>query len=249
MTTVWRVAHPIFSEKFGTRILMYHAIGTNVDGDTLGLYNLSPERFESHMRILASNHRDRLRSLDEESLRNDVPGIMVTFDDGYRDNLTAAAPVLVRLGIPFTVFVTTGPMLAAAPGRLGPDDLRALDNLPGATIGAHGVTHARLAECGDHQLRQELAGSKAYLEDILGHPVYSMSYPHGSVNRRVRDAAEEAGFQIGATSRFNINSPGRDPLLLCRTDIWSGDTDQDFSGKLAGYWDWRRWRHSDPSGH
>jgi peptidoglycan/xylan/chitin deacetylase (PgdA/CDA1 family) len=226
---------------------MYHAVGTPVPGDSLGLYNIAPERFESHMRILAARHRDSIEPLGTVSLKASRPGIILTFDDGYLDNLTRAYPVLSLLGIPFTVFVTTAPVIAKESGYLGVKELRELDALDGVTIGAHGATHVPLAECGDRRLKEELAGSKACLEDLLGHPVDSLSYPHGSVNRRVRDAAEQAGFRIGATSRFDINPPGRDPLLLCRTDIWAGDSDGVFVEKLAGDWDWRRWRHADPA--
>jgi len=226
---------------------MYHAVGTPVPGDALGLYTISPARFESHMRILAAGHRDSIRPLEGGSLKDAKPGIMLTFDDGYLDNLTRAYPVLSRLGIPFTVFVTTGPVLKNEDGYLGKKELRELSALDGVTIGAHGVTHVPLAECGVRQLKEELTGSKACLEDLLGRPVDALSYPHGSVNRRVRDAAQNAGFRIGATSRFDLNPPGRDPLLLCRTDIWAGDSDSVFSEKLAGDWDWRRWRHADPA--
>lgn len=247
MVACFRVAQIYIPPRDGNRILMYHAVGTEVEGDQRGLYNISPARFESHMRILAARHRDSLNALDAHSLSQTNHGIMITFDDGYLDNLTCAAPMLADLGIPFTVFVTTQPVIERKRGFLSPADLRALDNIPGATIAAHGVTHTRLAQCTDKKLREELNGSKSYLEDLLGHAVDSLSYPHGSVNQRVRDSAEEAGFRLGATSRFDINPPGRDPLLLCRTDIWSGDSESVFSEKLAGCWDWRRWRHADPS--
>ena len=247
LTTCYRAARPLVSGGTGHRILMYHAVGTPVPGDLRGLYNIAPALFESHMRILAAKYREHIMPLDEDALHGTKPGIMLTFDDGYRDNLTCAQPVLARLGIPFTVFVTTGPVVRKEAGYLSEKDLRDLDSLDGVTIGAHGVTHVPLAECGARRLKEELTGSKSCLEDLLGHEVDSLSYPHGSVNRSVRDAAAEAGFRIGATSRFDINTFGRDPLLLSRTDIWSGDLGSVFSEKLAGDWDWRRWCHPDPA--
>ena len=226
---------------------MYHAVGTQVEGDVRALYNISPARFKSHMKILATHYRKQIKPLDEESLRASEPGIMVTFDDGYIDNLTCAAPLLVELGIPFTVFVTTEPVMVGRRPMMNSQELRELDTLPGVKIGAQGVTHARLAECNDQQIHNELYGSKSFLEDVLQHPIDALSYPHGSVNQRVRNAAAATGFRIGATSRFDCNTPERDPLLLCRTDIWSGDSDAIFKEKLAGDWDWRRWRHPDPA--
>ena len=96
-------------------------------------------------------------------------------------------------------------------------------------------------------MNEELVGSRSYLEDLIGAKVNLLSYPHGAVNGRVRNMAENAGYQIGATSRFDINEYNRDPLLLCRTDIWAQDNLSTFRQKLQGDWDWNRWRSSDPA--
>jgi hypothetical protein len=65
-----------------------------------------------------------------------------------------------------------------------------------------------------------------------------MSYPHGAVDRRVRDAAGRAGYLLGACSRFGTNLDNRDPLILKRTDIWSDDGVNAFRSKMDGNWDW-----------
>ena len=102
-----------------------------------------------------------------------------------------------------------------------------------------------LDDLNDSQLKEELIASKNYLEDLIGSEVNMLSYPHGAVNNRVRDFVEMAGYQIGATSRFDLNEFGRDPLLLCRTDIWAQDNLSIFEQKLQGNWDWNRWRSTD----
>lgn len=231
----------------GLRILMYHAIGTPVEGDIRGLYNMSGSRFRSQMSYLAEHFPDRCVPFDGRPRDGDLLRISVTFDDGYRDNLTVAAPVLAKLGIPFTVFICTDAIAGRKTGFLGPDEVRELANFPGASIGAHSMSHARLTTCDDHRLNNELRGSKAYLEDLLGREVRTLAYPHGAVDRRVRNAAAHVGYQMGASSRFDINRPSRDPLLLCRTDIWADDDELVFGQKLRGDWDWLRWRHEDPS--
>jgi peptidoglycan/xylan/chitin deacetylase (PgdA/CDA1 family) len=104
------------------------------------------------------------------------------------------------------------------------------------------VSHARLVECPDATLRNELADSRSYLEDLLQRPVTTLSYPHGAADRRVRDAAEAAGYELAACSRFGTNRGDRDPLLLLRTDIWSVDGLDVFRSKVAGNWDWMGWR-------
>ena len=234
------------SPREGLRILMYHAVGTPIEGDVRSLYNITYGLFERHMRCLAERNADQLVHLDSRESKGDCLRIALSFDDGYRDNLSVAAPLLVELGIPFTVFVCTGAVAGRKAGLLAPEELRELAGLPGARIGSHSINHVRLTEVDDRRLDEELAGSKAYLEDLLGTGVDLLSYPHGAVDRRVRDAAEEAGYCIGATSRFDINQLERDPLLLCRTDIWADDDIAVFEQKLRGDWDWNRWRTADP---
>jgi peptidoglycan/xylan/chitin deacetylase (PgdA/CDA1 family) len=199
------------------------------------------------MRHLAHEYAGQFVPLDIGALKRVSTGIMVTFDDGYRDNLSIAAPLLVEFGIPFTVFVCTGAVAQRRAGFLGPDDVRELASLPGARIGSHSVMHARLTECDDRTLQEELSGSKIYLEDLLGSEVDALAYPYGAVNRRVRDLAERSGYRTGVTCRLDVNPPGRDRMLLCRTTIFADDEIAVFDQKLKGKCDWYRWRHADPT--
>jgi len=235
------------SPRCGNRILMYHAIGSPVADDIRGLYNMPFVQFETHMRFLAQYYGDKLISLKHSIVTTEPFTISLTFDDGFRDNLTHAAPFLVNMGIPFTVFICTGSVAKRDKNFLSPEDVRTLAGMPGASIGSHTINHPHLVMLDDRRIHNELAGSKAYLEDLVGTEVTLLSYPHGSVNRKVRDIAGQIGYQIGATSRFDINQQGRDPLLLCRTDIWAQDNLPVFEQKLRGDWDWNRWRTADPS--
>ena len=119
--------------------------------------------------------------------------------------------------------------------------------MPNATIGTHGSTHTPLTKCSKGALRNELGDSRKYLEDLLGRRVDKMSYPFGAVDQGVRDAVEEAGYVMAFCSRFDINLPGRDPLLLCRTDVLGMDSIRVLKQKLRGAWDWYRWRSHDPA--
>lgn len=234
------------SERQGFRVLAYHAVGTPIEDDSRRIYTIAPACFELHMRHLAKHHAGKLVPLKSPPPLEAPAAIAVTFDDGYRDNLTMAAPLLVELGIPFSVFVCTGAVAARKTGFLDSDDLRKLASMPGATIGSHTISHPRLTECDASRVREELSGSKAFLEDLLGREIDALAYPHGAVTHRERDMAQAAGYRVGATSRFDINTSGRDPLLLCRTDIWADDDMAVFAQKLRGDWDWNRWRTADP---
>ncbi|MGD9769709.1 MAG: polysaccharide deacetylase family protein [Pseudolabrys sp.] len=221
----------------GCRVLMYHAVGGAVAGDTQQLYSLAPDLFARHVGVLK---RHAVVSLSEGIARGE--GLAVTFDDGYRDNLTVAAPLLVEAGVPFTVFVVPTFVESGAPQYLSRSEVVALARLPGVTIGAHGYSHTRLTTCDDGALARELTDSRAWLEDLLGAPVTTMSYPHGAVDDRVATAAAAAGFTLAACSRFGSHRIGGDCYRVPRTDIWSFDGARRLQSKIAGQWDWMAWR-------
>lgn len=223
----------------GFRILIYHAVGSPIKEDRLGLYTISPELFSQHMETLSAYPEIRLCGF-LEGFSSTGLGISVTFDDGYKDTLYEAAPILAKHNIPFTVFISTSFVQNRAENYLSPEEVCELAALPGVTIGTHGSTHVPLTQCGDPMLKRELEDSRHYLEDLLGIEIVSMSYPHGAVSRRVRDRVEAAGYRAAGTSLFNINGSQRDSLLLARTDILGIDSVRVFRQKLHGDWDWSR---------
>ncbi len=230
----------------GFRVLLYHSVGGALRHDPYGI-SIAPALFEKQMDLLAAGDHLTLTSFADALAPTDSLQIAVTFDDGYRDNLHTAAPLLVARRIPFTVFVTTSFVRNNDPDFLSPTELRELASMPGVQIGSHGATHARMAALDDAALRRELEESRRELEDMTGKEVRLVAYPHGSVNLRVREVAARAGYARGGTSRFGINTKESDPLLLSRCEVVASDTLRVFRQKLAGAWDWYRWRTKDPS--
>ena len=137
------------------------------------------------------------------SIFNSSRWVCVTFDDGYRDNYNLAYPLLKRLGVPFTVYVTTGfvdnrlPMWWYPNQQLGLslDELIALDADPLCTIGAHTVSHPRLDTLSYEEQYKEIADSQQELERLLGHPIQHFSFPHGAHNDDTLTICQELGFK------------------------------------------------------
>ncbi|MFA7239948.1 MAG: polysaccharide deacetylase family protein [Sulfuricellaceae bacterium] len=230
----------------GLRILMYHSVGGQAYGDSLGNYTITPKKFAQHMDALRSFHGISIVPLGLEAIGGAQVNIAISFDDGYLDNLHCAAPILIERDMPFTVFVSSRFVQEQQAGFLNAKDLRELAELPGVRIGAHGKTHVPLVGCDDLVLANELADSKMYLEDITGHPVSTMSYPYGIVDRRVRDAVASAGYRLAACSHIGMNQAGCDPLLLARTTLFGQDSVSFFRRKLAGCWDWYGYFQRNP---
>lgn len=234
LVPLWKLRAGVPGEGGGKRVLMYHAIGSPVPDDVQGRYNLSPLAFERQMARLANS------GLPVVSVTGAAPGVAITFDDGYRDNLTHALPVLERHSFPFTIFVAAGLARSGNPLYLSAAEIKALAAHPLVSIGAHGDSHRRLTDLSDADLAAELTGAKSWLENITGKAVTALSYPHGAVDARVRAAVAVAGFARACTSEFGANQPSRDALALRRIDIWNTDDEEKFKSKLAGEWDWMR---------
>lgn len=90
-------------------ILMYHRVA-NLQHDPWNLA-VSPETFDQQLTYLKRHHTpmpldEIAAALRTRTLPSDAVGI--TFDDGYRDNLVNAKPLLLRHGLPATLFLATG---------------------------------------------------------------------------------------------------------------------------------------------
>jgi peptidoglycan/xylan/chitin deacetylase (PgdA/CDA1 family) len=240
------LARPFYVPRPGLRILMYHSIGQRAYNDEKGIFSITQQHFQSHIQSLAEIHDIQKVPLQPLNIPTSKLQVAITFDDGYLDNLKIAAPILIKHQIPFTVFACSDFIRNSVCGFMTPGDLKELSRLSGVTIGSHGKTHRKLTECDDIELGRELYDSKCYLEDLLGQPIISLSYPYGAANMRIRNAALHYGYNTGLSTYFNINAVGRDPLMLNRCNVERDDDNRVFHQKLSGCWDWFRWRSTDP---
>lgn len=234
-----RAVIPATSLVDNCRILMYHAVGTDVPGDTQQLYNMPLKTFRLQIEHLA--HLQQSGAICVRDLNGGIEtssGLVITFDDGYLDNLTVAAPVLIKHGFPFTVFIAPQLVLRGDPRYLSITNIKELSMLPGVTIGGHGYSHRRLTDLDDQALTNELLDSKSWLEDIIQKPVATMSYPHGAVDERVKNFVAETGFKTATSSRFGVFNYEASQLSVPRTDVWAKDNATRFKSKLSGAWDW-----------
>lgn len=241
LSAIYGVRNVLSRSPRGLRILMYHSIGSDVSGDTSDLYRITLQRFKTHLDYLQSQQSNPDLAVHSFTTLPET-GISITFDDGYRDNLEIAAPLLREHGFSFHIFVNPSFVMSGERQYLTVQSLRELSGLPGISIGAHGYSHRRLTECTKSELDYELVASKQWIEDAIGMEVTTMAYPHGAVNAEVQRATADAGYNIAASSKFGIVTPESNRLALERTDIWSIDTVRTFRSKLQGNWDWIKYR-------
>ena len=83
-------------------------------------------------------------------------------------------------------------------------EIETLARHPLATVGAHTLTHPRLARLGVAEMRTELGAARSILEERLGRPVVHLAYPvgdPGSAARREFEAAAAFGYASAVTTR------------------------------------------------
>jgi len=154
--------------------------------------------------------------------------VLITFDDGYRDNYEVVLPILERNKIKGLFFLL--------PKYLGKQNLwntRAevlLDHLTteqartlldyGHTIGSHGLTHHRLTKFDDEQIRVELIESKILLEDMLQVAINCFAYPYGGTNQQVISLARQIYNYSFATDQAPVNWSDSDFAQIRREFVW-----------------------------
>ncbi|MEV6315230.1 polysaccharide deacetylase family protein [Streptomyces sp. NPDC051776] len=220
-------------------VFCYHSVSDDPPAWTAP-YAVTPRDLARQLRLIRDAGRIviPLRQL-VSALRGGPPvpecAAVITFDDGYADFATAAAPLLARHDAPASVFVTTGAVLPDVPahGFLPPADMltaqqiRELDQAD-FDIGAHPRTHPHLEAVTLDAVRREIAESKRELEDLVGHAVPHFAYPHGRSSRATRRAVREAGF-TAACAMGNVHSSERDdPVRIRRLLVRSTTSDQQF---------------------
>ncbi len=228
------------------RILMYHRIDRVAGFDQLVV---RPERFEQQMAYLARHHRvvPLAEAVRELSVGVQRPAVAVTFDDGYRDNLTQALPILQRHGIPATVFVTTDfcelrrshPRYGStrrADLHLDWEDVRALRRA-GLAIGSHTLSHPHLTRLPPAEARREIVDSRRLIEDAIGSEVEAFCYPSGDFGRRELVWVGEAGYRAAVSVAPGGNRPGVSLYALRRTEVTDRDGAAELSAKLDGAYD------------
>ena len=229
----------------GLRILMYHRV---TDAHPRQRLCVSPQAFAEQMQWLSdAGYRtitfdQAVRWVTGQGARPDR-SCVITFDDGFEDNFRHAAPALVRHQFTGCFFIPT--LFAQSdPKRHAPEDRpmswHQLNELlaQGHEIGAHSVTHRKLARLPLDAVRHEVEESKAVLDHELRRPVEFFCYPAGSYTAHVRAAVQAAGYRGACTVEPGANHPGADPFTLKRTEVSRFDSLWDFEKKMTGAYDW-----------
>ena len=218
-------------------ILMYHSIADRPEH----FNSVSPVNFELQMRYLKDAQIPviSLRELVRRLAANEPLGgaIVFTFDDGFRNNLTDAYPVLRKYNFPATIFSVSDHMKNQNEDgieQLSLEELRKLQRTGLIDIEAHTKTHPHLPQISKEEQLEEVVGSKMALEKAIEKKITLFAYPYGQFNDDSVAIVRNSGFEAAVTVSEGTVSPRADMFRLPRVSIDRSTSQVQFRGKVSG---------------
>lgn len=203
-------------------ILIYHSIDNDKSRISLDVIS-----FEKQLRFLKQKG---YKSINFNCIENfNEKQIIITFDDGYKDNLLNALPILKKYNFNATCFIITNFV-----GRTNSWDSTHRDYIEkefmntgdirewishGMTIGSHSQNHKDLTILDNKNLDNELRKSKFFLEDLTSKNIDQFCYPFGKVNLNVYENVKNLYKNAFTTNRSRYNALEHDNFLLPRIDM------------------------------
>jgi len=184
-------------------------------------------------------------------LRGEQSGkvVGITFDDGYRNNLTHALPALVKHGFSSTCYAVSG-LLGKTniwDAQIGIPQTPLMDEgeirqwvAGGQEVGSHTRSHANLLETDEQGCSREMMLGKSELESVTGGPVAHFCYPFGHFNASHVEMARALGFATATTTQRSRCHDGMDLLQLPRVPVLRSTTLPVFWLKIATAYEDRR---------
>lgn len=236
-----------FSLEFKISVLLYHQIGISPSDETnLNCFCKTTE-FYNQMEFLSKSKEFEVISLASAinlvsaSKCIDRNYVVLTFDDGCESFYDITYPILNSFSFPATVYPISGFLddYLKIKGKLykhlkimSKSMIQELSR-NGVKFGAHSVNHIKFTEVMESEIESEIKNSKNTLEQILGIPIDSFSYPHGAYNDRIIDMLISAGLSNAVTCNSGSLSNSNSLFEIPRKYITFFDDLDAFKRKLT----------------
>lgn len=242
----------------GVPILMYHQI---VPAEITGPHRIfvSKDQFEKHLRTLQKTGCTPITFAELCQFRkgerplSEMPKkpVILTFDDGFRNNLEWAIPLLKKFKMKAVFFLLADlnirenswdgdnkPLLSPAE-RL---ELAKTD----CEIGSHGFRHQRIIHMNPSEAWTELHDSKVALAKEFSRPISTYAFTYGNSNLKVARMAAEAGYEYALNTDEGGLHIEEDPYQVFRVSVFPEDGPSQIKKKTSWwyrkYYYWKRGR-------
>ena len=194
-------------------VLMLHSVAEDIVSPITPNNTVRPCELENLVERLRT-HGYVFQTLLEAMGKPCRRAVVLTFDDGCRDNYDVLFPIVRRLQLKITCFVTG--QGERTPAFLTPAQMQEMDASGYVEFGGHTVRHITLTDVPPDVARSEIRDNKSRLEDILGHPVSSFSYPCGRYTPAIVEEVRAAGYRLAVTMDKRMRPFSVDPYRIHR---------------------------------
>ena len=214
----------------GVPVFTYHLVDRRVPGDPIGrALTITPDQFEAQLATLAALHLRTIGAgqLVESLRRGQVPAhaVVLTFDDGYKDGVTEALPLLRRFHDVATFYIISDTV--GTPRHLTWADVRALRSA-GMEIGAHGAEHVDLRELDALGQTAQVHHCLRSLHRWARVEPETYAYPSGQYNATTLAVMRHAGVAAAFTMEPGFVRSLADPYRLPRIRVLRWDAVEAF---------------------
>lgn len=203
------------------RILMYHMVRDSIPGKKFNSLRVSPENFAKQIHYLYETGWHSYTMSEANLMKNELPqkSVVITFDDGYQDNLTNALPVLKKYGFKATIYLVNdrhdrdwsgyrkakneGAGLKDEP-KLSDKEVRELLDSGLIEIGGHTLTHANLNDVDKAESYKEICHSREKIEAEFQTDCHSFAYPFGLYDSKDEKNVAACGYTTAVTTEVGI---------------------------------------------
>lgn len=227
----------VYKQRREMPIIMYHRfIKDDSEKGVHGTY-MHVDMLEKHFKLLKRLGYQTLTFADlakqgfAERLNPNKKYIMLTVDDGYKDNYELLFPLLKKYNFKAVIYAVTGEEFnrwdveqADNPEKrvelMNPAQIKEMADSGLVEFGGHTLTHPHLDTLDKDSQRFEIAENKTQLEQLIGKSLYSFAYPFGSHNQDSKDLAQELGYPFAVATNSGPLAMHEDKYQIRRIAIF-----------------------------
>lgn len=221
-------------------VLMYHKIPDQEIQSQHRIF-VTKDNFERHLQFFKNRGFTTLTLADigsfmwQKKSMHEFPTkpLVLTFDDGYRDNLRNAQPLLQKYQMKATIFLLanhhilenswdtqTGDSIS----EIMPFNEKLKLDKNTWEIASHGFDHLRLPEVSAELAKKEITESKIKLESEFKQPIFSFAYPFGVRSDAVAELTHQAAYKFAVNTDQGALHLADAPYSIFRVNIFPEDS-------------------------
>jgi len=235
-------------KKYEVPVIMYHRVINNAENE--GVYGtyIYEDMFKKHLQYLKDKNYTVItfKDLDKIGWRNRFEKgkkyIILTFDDGYKDNYDLAFPILKEFNFKATIFLMGSLTYNEWDVKAGGERKFSLMSVEmikemqdyGIEFGAHTFNHPKINTLSNEEIEHQIVDVKKPLEEKIGKEIITFAYPYGILNDYAKEMAKKAGYTFALATDSGSVCLSDDLYQIRRIAIFPNTNLFSFKRKVVG---------------